>query len=98
LSGPGSEETVGSSTPYHPSRTPESEAKSGSRKRCFCRDQGKRKVAMMTEQYDDQEWRRVWFSRDEVDAVIEVVDRFSTFGAVPESPTPVQRWRRQHVP
>jgi len=30
---------------------------------------------MMTEQYDDREGRRVWFSRDEVDAVIEVVDR-----------------------
>ena len=34
----------------------------------------KRKLSMMTEEYDDQEGRRVWLSRDEVDALLEVVD------------------------
>jgi len=29
---------------------------------------------MMTEEYDNQEGRRVWLSRDEVDALLEVVD------------------------
>jgi len=29
---------------------------------------------MMTEEYDDQEGRRVWLSRDEVDSLLEVVD------------------------
>jgi integrase len=29
---------------------------------------------MMTEEYDDQEGRRVWLSRDEVDTLLEVVD------------------------
>jgi integrase len=33
-----------------------------------------RKVAMMTEEYDDQDGRRVWLSRDEVDALLKVVD------------------------
>ena len=29
---------------------------------------------MMTEEYDDQEGRRVWLSRDEIDKLLEVVD------------------------
>jgi len=29
---------------------------------------------MMTEEYEDQDGRRVWLSRDEVDALLEVVD------------------------
>ncbi len=34
----------------------------------------KGKLSMMTEEYEDQDGRRVWLSRDEVDALLEVVD------------------------
>jgi len=34
----------------------------------------KGKLPMMTKEYEDQDGRRVWLSRNEVDALFEVVD------------------------